>query len=480
MNSITSKPSIPAKQFPHEKKNFKAGSDTIAAISTPPGEGGIGIVRLSGNNSFKIADKLFAGKTPPSQMKTHTVCFGKLMDATSNELLDEVLVTVLRSPNSYTCEDMVEISCHGGSLVLSRILEQTLRCGARLANPGEFTLRAFLNGRIDLAQAEAVVDIIRAKTDSSLRIALQNLEGKLSKELNDCREKLIDILAEIELGIDFIEEDVEELDRKKIIGKITELETDRKNLLDSYVEGRILKEGLNVVIVGSPNVGKSSLLNALLGKDRAIVTPIPGTTRDTIEEFINIKGIPVRLVDTAGFHISKNKIELEGIRRAKVEIDKADLVIWVVDLSKKLSENEIRLEKLISKYKYVVVLNKIDIASNRAAKEMQREFKKRDVISVSALQSIGIKELKDFIISSFVVKNKSESSLIISNLRHKQLLEKSLDNLKRAKEGLVKEISPEFIALDLRVALDSIGEIVGKVVTDDILNRIFSKFCVGK
>lgn len=402
------------------------------------------------------------------------------MDATSNELLDEVLVTVLRSPNSYTCEDMVEISCHGGSLVLSRILEQTLRCGARLANPGEFTLRAFLNGRIDLAQAEAVVDIIRAKTDSSLRIALQNLEGKLSKELNDCREKLIDILAEIELGIDFIEEDVEELDRKKIIGKITELETDIKNLLDSYVEGRILKEGLNVVIVGSPNVGKSSLLNALLGKDRAIVTPIPGTTRDTIEEFINIKGIPVRLVDTAGFHISKNKIELEGIRRAKVEIDKADLVIWVVDLSKKLSENEIRLEKLISKYKYVVVLNKIDIASNRAAKEMQREFKKRDVISVSALQSIGIKELKDFIISSFVVKNKSESSLIISNLRHKQLLEKSLDNLKRAKEGLVKEISPEFIALDLRVALDSIGEIVGKVVTDDILNRIFSKFCVGK
>jgi tRNA modification GTPase len=471
---------MPVRQFPHEKKNFKAESDTITAISTPPGEGGIGIVRLSGNNSFKIADKLFVGKTLPSQMKSHTVCFGKLMDTTSNGLLDEVLVTVLRSPNSYTCEDMVEISCHGGGLVLSKILEQTLTCGARLANPGEFTLRAFLNGRIDLAQAEAVVDIIRAKTDSSLKVALQNLEGKLSKKLNHCRERLIDILAEIELGVDFIEEDVEELDRKKITKKITELEIDIKNLLDSYVEGRILREGLNVVIVGSPNVGKSSLLNALLGKDRAIVTPIPGTTRDTIEEFINIRGILVRLVDTAGFHISKNKIELEGIRRAKVEIDKADLVVWVVDLSKKLSDNERKLEELISKYKYLVALNKIDIASSRTVKKMLAEFKKRDVMRISALQSIGIKKLRDFIISSFIGKTKSENNLIISNLRHKQLLEKSLENLRRAKESLTRDMSPEFVALDLRMALDSIGEIVGKVVTDDILNRIFSKFCVGK
>lgn len=469
-----------AKRLRHEKKNLKAVDGTIAAISTPPGEGGIGIVRLSGNDSFKIADKLFIGKTLPSQMKSHTVCFGKLMDTTSNELLDEVLVTVMRSPNSYTCEDMVEINCHGGGLVLSKVLEQTLRCGARLANPGEFTLRAFLNGRIDLAQAEAVVDIIRAKTDSSLKVALQNLEGKLSEKLNGCRERLIDILAEIELGIDFIEEDVEELDRKKIIGKITELETDIKNLLDSYVEGRILKEGLNVVIVGSPNVGKSSLLNALLGKDRAIVTPIPGTTRDTIEEFINIRGIPVRLVDTAGFHISKNKIELEGIRRAKVEIDKADLVIWVVDLSKKLSENERKLEELISKYKYVVVLNKIDIASNRVVKEMEKEFKKRDIMRISALQSIGIKELRNFITSSFIGENKLENNLIISNLRHKQLLENGLENLKRAKGSLTKNMSPEFVALDLKMALDSIGEIVGKVVTNDILNQIFSKFCVGK
>jgi tRNA modification GTPase len=413
-------------------------------------------------------------------MKTHTVSFGKVIDVESKEILDEVLTTVMLAPNSYTREDVVEISCHGGSLVLSKVLEQTLKCGARLAQPGEFTLRAFLNGRIDLAQAEAVADIIRAKTDSSLKVALQNLEGKLSQKLNDCQEKLVDILAEIEFGVDFIEEDVEELDRKAIGKKISKLEREIEDLLNTYVKGRILKEGLNVVIVGSPNVGKSSLLNALLGEDRAIVTSISGTTRDTIAEYINIKGIPVRLVDTAGFRISKNKIELEGIRRAKIEIDKADLVIWVIDLSKKTSENEIKLDELISNYKHIIALNKIDIVSGKTIEKAEKKFKNRDILRTSALQLIGIKEIKDYIVSPFIMRDKLNSSIIISNLRHKQLLEKSLQNLKRTSETLLKEMSLEFVALDLKSALDSIGEIVGKVVTDDILNRIFSRFCVGK
>ena len=480
MSSIILKTNPRPRWSSREKKNWKEQVDTIAAISTPPGQSGIGIVRISGRNSLKIANKIFKGKTIPSRMKSHTVCFGKIIDVQSKQMLDQALITVMLAPNSYTCEDVVEINCHGGELVLSKVLEQTLKCGARLAQPGEFTLRAFLNGRIDLAQAEAVADIIKAKTESGLKVALQNLEGDLSEELNRCRDKLIDILAEIEREIDFVEEDIEELDRKTVAQKITQAERFIKNLLNTYFEGRILKDGLNAVIVGSPNVGKSSLLNALLGQDRAIVTAIPGTTRDIIAEYVNIKGIPVRLVDTAGFRISKNTIELEGIKRAKTEINKADLIIWTIDASKKLSRDEKKLHNLISKYKFVIVLNKIDIVLSKNIKELKVNFKNQSILEVSALKAIGIKKLKSFIVSSFILKNKLTESVIISNLRHKELLKKSLDGLQKSKKALLENMSPEFVAIDLRMALDQLGQIIGKVITDDILNRIFSKFCVGK
>ena len=466
--------------MPNEKKNWENHSDTIVAISTPPGHSAIGIVRLSGKNSLKIANEIFKGKTIPSRMKSHTVCFGKIIDVGNKQILDQVLITVMLAPKSYTCEDVVEISCHGGSLVLSKVLEQALKCGARLARPGEFTLRAFLNGRMDLAQAEAVADVIKAKTESALKVALRNLEGGLSKELNRCRDKLVDLLAEIEKEIDFVEQDLEELDRKKIAQEITGLEKSIDHLLGTYFEGRILKEGLNVVIVGSPNVGKSSLLNALLGEDRAIVTPIPGTTRDIIAEQVSIKGILVRMVDTAGFRISGSKIELEGIKRARAEIGKADLVIWTLDASKKLSRDEKKLHKVLSKYHYIIVLNKIDIVSTVKIRKLKANFKDENVSEVSALKLTGIEKLKNFIVSPFVSTIAASENVIISNLRHKELLKKSLEGLRRAKEAIADGMSPEFAALDLRIALDKIGEIVGKVVTDDILNCIFSKFCIGK
>lgn len=437
-------------------------------------------MRLSGKDSVKIADKIFKGKVSPVQMKSHTVSFGKIVDVSNEQVLDEGLITVMLAPKSYTCEDVVEISCHAGSLVLSKVLEQTLKCGARLAQPGEFTLRAFLNGRIDLTQAEGVADIIRARTEAGLRIALQSLEGKVSEKLNSYREELVDILAEIEMEIDFVQEEGEEMNRQGIAQRVTRLEMEIGNLLETFDQGRVSRQGLNIVIVGSPNVGKSSLLNAILGQDRAIVTTIPGTTRDTVSECINIKGVLVRLVDTAGFRISKNKIELEGIRRAKTEINKADLVVWVIDLSKKLARNETRLRELLSKHRYVIALNKIDLVSDKIAEEMQKKLKGKDAMRVSALQSIGIEELKDYIVSPFVLKNNLDGEIIISNLRHKKLLEKSLCALKEARNALFLGLSPEFVALDLRRALDSIGEIIGKVITDDILNRIFSRFCVGK
>ncbi len=437
-------------------------------------------MRLSGRNSVKIADKLFRGTVLPSQMKSHTVSFGKIIEIDKGELLDEVLVTVMLAPNSYTCEDVVEVNCHGGSLVLSKVLEQTLKCGARLAQPGEFTLRAFLNGRIDLAQAEGVADMIRAKTDASLRVALQSLQGKVSEKLNEQREELIDILAQIELQIDFSEEEVGEVEGEGLLQRISRLEKSMGNLLKSFEQGRILRDGLNVVIVGSPNVGKSSLLNAMLGEERAIVTSIPGTTRDAVSEHLSLKGIPVRLVDTAGFRISKNKIELEGIRRARTEIDKADLVIWVIDLSKKLTKNEERLRELLAKHRYIIALNKMDLVREEATRKVEAELGNKNAVKVSALQLIGIEKLKNRIASTFEGEQNADSQVVISNLRHKKLLEKSLSELKKGKKALSGKLGPEFVALDLRRALDSIGEIVGKVVTDDILNRIFSRFCVGK
>jgi tRNA modification GTPase len=455
--------------------------DTIAAISTPLGEGGIGIVRISGRDSIKIADKIFRGKLPPSQIPSHTVNYGEIINPKTEEIIDEVLLTVFRAPKSYTAEDLVEISCHGGVLVLSKVLEQAVNGGARLAQPGEFTLRAFVNGRIDLSQAEAVAELIRSKTDLGHKLALKHLKGDLSERINSYRDKLIDILARLEVEIDFSDEDIEPLDKNEILNEIEYIEKDLESLLATYHDGKILREGLNVVIIGKPNVGKSSLLNALLKEDRAIVTPIPGTTRDVISEYANFKGIPVRLVDTAGYRISKDTIELEGIRRTKIEMSEADIMLLVIDTSLEVEREDLELEEQIKNSKYLIVLNKIDIGSENLVKRNEEKFRDESTARVSALKGDGIEDLKEMIVScALTLKRDQTQGVILSSLRHKDALTRAKRSLSLAKDSLQKDLSPEFVALDLKAGLDAIGEVIGKTVTDDILNKIFSEFCIGK
>jgi tRNA modification GTPase len=465
----------------NREENIYNLDDTIAAISTPLGEGGIGIVRISGKDALRVADEIFKGKLPSSQMPSHTVNHGEIVDPQTKEVIDEVLLTVFRAPKSYTAEDLVEISCHGGYLVLSTVLEQALNCGARLAQPGEFTLRAFVNGRIDLSRAEAVAEVIRAKTDLGLKLALKHLKGDLWERINSYRERLIDILARLEVEIDFSEEDVEPLDKKEAIGEIESVEKDLDSLLATYHDGKVLREGLNVVIIGKPNVGKSSLLNALLKEDRAIVTPIPGTTRDIISEYANFKGILVRLVDTAGYRISKDTIELEGIRRTKIEMSEADIILLVIDTSVEVEADELELERQIRNTKCLIVLNKIDIGSDDLIKRNEEKFKDKPKLRVSALKGDGVENLKEMIVScALTLKKDQTQGVILSSLRHKDALTRAKRSLSLAKNSLLKNLSPEFVALDLKAALDAVGEVIGKTVTDDILNKIFSEFCIGK
>ena len=470
--------------------------DTIAAISTPLGEGGIGIVRISGKDSIKIAEKLFISEKPLRQIPSHRASYGEIVDSQTGEVIDEVLLTLFIAPKSYTAEDLVEISCHGGQVVLTRVLKQALKCGARLAEPGEFTLRAFINGRIDLSQAEAVAEVIRAKTDLGLKLALRHLKGDLSEKINSYRDKLIDILAKLEVEIDFSEEDIEPVDKKKVLDDIETIKKKLGNLLATYDEGKILKEGLNVVIVGKTNVGKSSLLNALLREDRAIVTPIPGTTRDVISEFANFKGIPVRLVDTAGYRISKDTIELEGIRRTKIEMSEADLLLLIIDTSMEIDAEDLELRRQLEERKYLIVFNKVDIASPDLIRKNEERLKHRSiedaeriqtVVKVSALKGDGLERLKEMIVSSssagsvgLALQKDQTQGVLLSSLRHKDALTRAKRSLSLAKNGLKKGMSPEFVALDLKTSLDAIGEVIGKTVTDDILNKIFSEFCIGK
>jgi len=464
-----------------KKSNLSALEDTITAISTPLGEGGIGIVRISGKDAVKIAEMIFTGEKSVTEIPSHRVTYGEIVDHQSGEIIDQVLLTVFRAPKSYTAEDLVEISCHGGQLVLTKVLKQALKSGARLAEPGEFTLRAFMNGRIDLAQAEAVAELIRAKTDLGLKLGLKHLKGDLSEKINSYRDRLTDILARLEVEIDFSEEDVEPLDRNKVIEEMELIQKEIESLFATYEEGKILREGLNVVIVGKPNVGKSSLLNALLREDRAIVTPIPGTTRDVISEFANFKGIPVRLVDTAGYHISQDAIELEGIRRTKIEMSEADLLLLVMDTSSEIDEEDLDLEKQVGDRKYLIILNKIDIASPDLIHKNKEKLKVETIAKVSALKGDGLEGLKDMIVSSSLVMQKDQTQgVLISSLRHKDALTRAKKSLSLAMNSLSKNMSPEFVALDVKASLDAIGEVVGKTVTDDILNKIFSEFCIGK
>lgn len=458
--------------------------DTIAAISTPMGEGGIGIVRLSGRDAVAIADAVFVSPKGKklSGAKSHTLTYGVVIDPATGRKIDEVLVAVMRAPHTYTREDVVEINCHGGILPLKTTLQLLLHQGARLAGSGEFTRRAFLNGRIDLSQAEAVIDVIRAKTDQAERLAFQQLEGRLSKRMTELQATITGFCAHIEAYIDFPEEEIEAATKDDIIGSLRTTTAELHKLSNGYEEGKFFREGVSAAIVGKPNVGKSSLLNALLEKDRAIVTDLPGTTRDIIEDYLNINGLPLRIMDTAGIRETHNLAEMEGVKRSLKAIDGADLIIAVLDASRPLDAADRELIERIKNKKSVVVINKIDREIPGFGSVVPGDALQTAPVKVSAVTGHGIDELKNAIYSLCIAPDSplDHEDLLITNMRHKHAIDSAIESLKRAEESLSNNEPLEVTALFLRESLNHLGAIIGVVTTDDILNRIFSEFCIGK
>jgi len=464
-------------------------NETIAAISTPAGSGGIAVVRVSGTNAIAIVDKVFRGNVKLSEAESHKALLGKIEQPLENDsgFLDEALVTVFRAPNSYTAEDVVEISCHGGHFLTQRILELTVEQGARLAEPGEFTQRAFLNGRMDLSQAEAVADIIRAKTDSSLKAALSQFQGALSKRVKEMRENLIEICSLLELELDFAEEDVEFANKDEVLKRLSVTIQNIENFLETYKRGKILREGAKLVIAGKPNVGKSSLLNALLKEERAIVTEIPGTTRDVLEEQLDIRGVLFRVVDTAGVRGTNDKIERIGVERSLEQIKEADILLFLFDGSSLLDQQDVELiERVLLLRKntqqngLVAAINKIDLKKKLSTEEVRERLGIDQVLEISAKEQLGFKELESVFLNQTVGKEALNGEPVVTNIRQKQALGAAIDSLRAARTSLKRGLSSEFVAVDLRQGLDRLGEIIGEVTTEDILGNIFSKFCIGK
>lgn len=456
-------------------------NDTIAAISTPVGQGGIGIVRISGALSLDIADRIFRPKKSgtPSTSRHASLLYGHIISPADNTIMDEALLAVMRSPNSYTKEDVVEINCHGGMISVRRTLETVLAQGARLADPGEFTKRAFLNGRINLTQAEAVFDVISARTEESMRIAIEQLQGGLSEKLRDIREKLINICAFTEAYIDFPEDGIETQSALQIRGQLTDIKKELDDLSNTFQEARFFRDGLSVAIVGRPNVGKSSLLNLLLKKERAIVTELPGTTRDLIEDYLNINGLPIRIMDTAGIRNSEELVEKEGIRRSLNAINNADFILALMDGSEPLKEDDFQLLELIKGKKAVVVVNKSDLPAKVSIDAIAE--KGREYLCLSALSGEGIEALKSLIFNSNLRNwNEEREGVVVTNIRHKTALDKASSSLGTAIDLLSSDQPLEFLSIELRDTLDSLGEITGIVTTENILDKIFSTFCIGK
>jgi len=457
--------------------------DTVAAIATPVGQSGIGIVRISGEKAFPIARKIFC----PSRGKrikwssSFKIYYGWIMDPETNSRVDEVLLTLMRAPKTYTREDIAEINCHGGPVPLRKTLELALRYGARLAEPGEFTRRAFLRGRIDLVQAESILDIIQARTEKSLEVALNSLEGKLSRKISLLKEKMVDLLSYLEAEIDFSSEDLEFLsitDKKK---HLMEILKDTDSLLETAKTGEVYREGVKAAIVGKPNVGKSSLLNTLLQSERAIVSYVPGTTRDTIEEMVNIKGFPLWIIDMAGIKEAKEPVEKEGIERAYLKIKNADIVLLIIDGSCPLSEEDRLIFEKVKEKEVLIAINKIDLPQKVKKEEISSFFPGREMVEISATKEINIEVLKDKL-ANFILKKATPSSpdLLVMNLRQKRGLEETKRSINRALEGANQGLSEELIAFDLREGIRRLEEITGEVVVDEVLDHIFSRFCVGK
>jgi len=458
--------------------------DTIAAISTPIGQAGIGIVRMSGDRAFDIAKRIFS---PSSQTKiswnsSFKMFYGWVIDPDTGEKVDEVLLSLMKAPRTYTREDIVEINCHGGIVPLRKVLEICIKQGARLAEPGEFTRRAFLNGRIDLSQAESVLDVVQAKTEKSLKLAVKSLGGELSRRVSSIREKIVDLLSLMEAEIDFTEEDIQVLDKEEKEKRISSLIEKVGNLIEKANTGQIYREGVKVVIAGRTNVGKSSLLNTLLARERAIVSHIPGTTRDTIEEIVNIKGFPVCMIDTAGIGNFNTLLEKESVKRTCDSLKIADIVLLMVDGSSPLTEEDENAISLVKKLKKqtLLLINKIDLPQKIDKGKLKNLFPDTSPVEISALKGTGLEKLKERIAKLILEKVAPDSEEIMVNLRQKDCLEKAKSCLLRAKEGLKKDVSVEFLAFELREAISHLDEITGRRLGEEILDRIFSQFCIGK
>lgn len=455
--------------------------DTIAAIATPPGRGAIGVIKISGDKALSILQRIF--KPAKKEIKTfqsHKFYYGFILDPETGEKIDEVLVVYMQRPFSYTREDVVEIHAHSGYFNLRSILELVLKSGARPAEPGEFTLRAFLNGRIDLSQAEAIEEIISAKSKEALTLALKSLSGKLSEQIKNLKEELLFSLAQVESAIDFPEEDIEILNPPDLIKHLEYIVEKINTLIKNYQEGKIYREGIRLVICGKPNVGKSSLMNALLKEERAIVTPIPGTTRDFLEEEAHLKGLPVKLIDTAGLRETDDPIEKIGVERALQKLKEADLVLFLVDVSEKPDRESLTLYEKIKPYSPLVVLNKIDLSPNYL-NDWQRIFEKENSITISAKEERNLDLLTQKIVDKIISEKGILTAEVVPNLRQKTALEKAKNHLSSAIKELRKNNPlPEIVALEIRGAISSLGEIIGEVTTEDILSEIFSRFCIGK
>jgi tRNA modification GTPase len=455
--------------------------DTIAAVATPSGIGGIGIIRISGPKAEKIGRLLFRPSKTPCPFATHRLYHGDIVPPEKGTPVDEVLITLMRGPHSFTGEDVLEIHCHGGPVILRTVLDAVFRAGARHSEPGEFTRRAFLNNRLDLSQAEALGDLMAVKTPKGLDASLAQLKGRLSDKIHSLRESLLEVLVLLEADVDFPDEGLDILPVQKIVQMLEPPAADIRSLLATYEEGRLYREGLKTVIAGRPNVGKSSLLNRLLGEERAIVTPVPGTTRDFIEEAITIEGLPIRLTDTAGVRESENPIEQKGVERVWEKLSGADAVILLLDGSEDLSGEDRLLLASVEKGKCVVAINKSDLPQRLKEEEVAKVLPGFKPLRISARYGDGLDRLKAEILALAGRSGSGpDSDVVIGNLRHKTALERAAGFIQKAGESLLKGLSPEFASLDIRESLRCLEEIVGQTTSEELLDRIFSSFCIGK
>lgn len=454
---------------------------TIASISTAPGIGGIGIIRMSGENCFEILNKIFKPKNMQTieEIKGYTIKYGHIME--DEKIIDEVLVSYFKAPKSYTAENMCEINTHGGNIILKKILEMCLKNGAELAQPGEFTQRAFLNGRIDLVQAESVIDIINAKSEKEAQTVVKQLEGELSKKIKEIKQDILDVLVNIEVSIDYPEYDIEEVQDNEAIEMLDKVKNKLQELEKSFDNGKILKNGIKTAIIGKPNAGKSSLLNAILKEDRAIVTEFKGTTRDTIEEMVNLNGIPINLIDTAGIRETTDEVEKIGIKKSKKIAEEADLLIAIFDSSQELEQEDLEILEMIKNKRNIVILNKIDLNQKIKEDDSRLTNVTSNIISISALNKIGIDKLSNKIEELFNFNEINlDNGLVVTNVRHKNLITRAIKNAIDAKMALKEKKPIDIVTIFIKNIMDDMGEITGEITTDDIINEIFSKFCLGK